>query len=105
VPRTEVVWDVWNRKHLTEDHPERDVSLADVEDVLCDPVGKTLPRPKRGPDHNETMGQTRAGRLLFIGWVQYPEGRYPIHARPVNDRARRRFEEEWLKLRSEEAGR
>jgi hypothetical protein len=31
-----VVWDRANRRHLTRDHPERAVSISDVEEVLAD---------------------------------------------------------------------
>jgi len=32
-----VVWDAANRRHLGDEHPERGISLEEVEEVLADP--------------------------------------------------------------------
>jgi len=31
-----VVWDAANRRHLGSDHPERHISIADIEEALLD---------------------------------------------------------------------
>lgn len=38
------------------------------------------------------LGQTNAGRYLFCVIIQFPDGRgYPITARPMNDKEKRRY--------------
>ncbi len=37
--RSPIVWDDANRKHLGSDHPERSISLAEIEEALHD-VGR-----------------------------------------------------------------
>lgn len=38
------------------------------------------------------LGQTTAGRYLFCVVIQFPDARgYPVTARPMSDRERRRF--------------
>lgn len=32
-----IVWDAANRKHLAEDHPEREIALKEIAEVLGDP--------------------------------------------------------------------
>jgi uncharacterized protein YpmB len=50
-----------------EDHPERAVSITDVEEVLSD-----VDRDERYDSHRDTylvLGRTKAGRWLIVVWV------------------------------------
>ena len=84
-----IVWDAANRKHLGEDHPERQISLDEIEEVLTD--------PRRGDSYQAhrdaylTIGRTRAGRWLVVAWIDELEGVYPIHARAASRRVIRRL--------------
>ena len=87
-----LVWDRSNRKHLTEDHPERTVSASDIEEVLAD-----ASRDERYDTQRDTylvLGRTKAGRWLIVVWVNHPHGRYPIHVRPASARVRRNWEKQ-----------
>lgn len=84
-----VVWDVANRKHLAEDHPERSISLEEVEEVLADPGRIELHLEKR--QAYQVVGTTSTGRWLVVIWIDQPEGRYPIHARAASKRIIRRL--------------
>jgi uncharacterized DUF497 family protein len=76
-----VVWDASNRKHLTEDHPERDITVDEVADVLTDPDRLETEDERRGSF--VVVGTTRTGRWLYVAYVLRKGGtRYPIHARP-----------------------
>jgi hypothetical protein len=86
-----VVWDRFNRKHLTLDHPERAITVSDVEEVLADPERDDRYDPER--DNHPVLGRTGAGRWLIVVWVDHPRGRYPIHVRTASAKIRRR----WLK--------
>ena len=80
-----VLWDANNRKHLTEDHPEREITVQDVEDVLTDPSRLETD----DPGHNTfvVVGTTRAGRWLYVAYVLRKGGaRFPVHARPHSKR-------------------
>ena len=79
-----VVWDAANRKHLGEDHPERDISLKEVEEALRDPRRVEVHLVERGA--YQVIGQTAAGRWLVVIWIDQAEGRYPIHARAASKR-------------------
>jgi uncharacterized DUF497 family protein len=83
-----VVWDDANRRHLGEEHPERGVSLTDVEEVLADPDRLESYLAQRGA--HAVVGRTLAGRWLVVVWIDRSEGRYPIHARPASRRIIRR---------------
>jgi hypothetical protein len=85
-----LVWDRANRKHLSQDHPERRISLSDVEEVLSDPGRDDRYDPLR--DNHPVLGRTRAGRWLIVVSVNHPRGRYPIHARPVSPKVRRMWQ-------------
>jgi uncharacterized DUF497 family protein len=84
-----VVWDDVNRRHLTTDHPERRISVDEVEQVLEDPG-----RRERHDSRNRSyvvIGATATGRLLVVAYVIRRRGRYPIHARQAGARARREY--------------
>ena len=84
-----LVWDRANRKHLAPDHPERGISLSDVEEVLADPARDQRYDSLR--DNHPVLGRTKAGRWLVVVWVDHPRGRYPIHARPASVKVQRRW--------------
>lgn len=84
-----VVWDVANRKHLGEDHPERRISLKEVEEVLRDPDRLEVYLTDR--QAYQLVGRTIAARWLVVIWIDQPEGRYPIHARAASKRLIRRL--------------
>ena|ERR1700694_4417425 len=83
-----VVWDDANRKHLGSDHPERNISIAEIEkasdaDRIEIHVADRLA--------NQVIGRTSTGRWLVVIWVDDREGRYPIHAREASKRIIRRI--------------
>jgi hypothetical protein len=83
-----IVWDDANRKHLGEDHPERQVTLEEIDQVLGDArrIESVLP----GREAYQVVGRTSAGRWLVVIWIDQPTGRYPIHARAASKRIIRR---------------
>lgn len=86
-----VIWDAANREHLGEDHPERAISLKDIEEVLTDPDRVEAHLTER--QAYQVVGQTGEGRWLVVIWIDQPEGRYPIHARAASKRIIRRLTE------------
>lgn len=78
-----VVWDASNRRHLGEDHPERDISLKEIEEVLADPERVEVSTQRQA---YQVVGKTRDARWLVVIWIDQPEGRYPIHARAASKR-------------------
>ena len=84
-----VVWDTANRKHLGEDHPERDISPKEVEEVLTDPGRVEVYLTDR--EAYQVVGKTSTARWLVVIWIDQREGRYPIHARAASMRIIRRL--------------
>lgn len=84
-----VVWDVANRKHLGEEHPERSISRKEVEEVLADPDRVEVHMAER--QAYQVVGRTTNARWLVVIWIDQPEGRYPIHARVASKRIIRRL--------------
>lgn len=85
-------WDTANRKHLSEDHPERGISLAEIEEILADPGRVEVHLADRAAF--QAIGRTATGRWLVVIWVDEPEGRYPIHAGAASRRLIRRLTEQ-----------
>ena len=77
-----VIWDRSNRKHLTLDHPERGISVSDVEEALADPARDDRYDPVR--DNHAVLGRTRAGRWLIVVWVDHPQGGGGSHEQDVS---------------------
>jgi len=71
-----------NRRHLGEDHPERGISLKEVEEVLTDPDRVEVYLPERRA--YQVAGRTSAARWLVVIWLDQREGRYPVHARAAS---------------------
>ncbi len=84
-----VVWDEANRKHLTDDHPERKISLREIEEVLSGQDRVEVYLAARSA--YQVVGRTRLKRWLVIIWIDQLEGRYPIHARAASRRIIRRI--------------
>lgn len=84
-----VVWDTANRTHLGQDHPERAISLKEVEEVLTDPDRVEAYLPDR--QAYQVVGRTRSARWLVVIWIDQREGRYPVHARAASKRIIRRL--------------
>jgi uncharacterized DUF497 family protein len=84
-----VVWDASNRKHLTEDHPDRRISIDEVEQVLAD--GRQIEVYVEKRDAYQVIGRTATGRWLVVIWIDQPTGRYPIHVREASRRIIRRI--------------
>lgn len=88
-----VVWDKDNRRHIEKEHAERAIMAREVSEVLNDPDriegGEDL---RVGQGYRPVLGQTQAGRWLYVVYVSDSEGRYPVHARQAGQRTRRRFE-------------
>ena len=87
-----VVWDLSNRKHLGSDHPERGISLLDIEQVLGD--ANRLESYIKDREAYQVTGRTKAGRWLVVVWIDDQEGRYPIHARQAAKKLIRRLTNE-----------
>ena len=77
-----VIWDRANRKHIEKDHPGRAITVADVEEAMTDSTREEVPDPKRG-GHWLVRGRTAVGRRLLVAWVEYRNGRYPVHAHVI----------------------
>lgn len=86
-----VVWDDYNRRHLTEDHRERAISVGEVKEAMDDP--KRIEEELERPDgtYGAVVGGTAAGRLLYEAYVERPEGRYPVHDRQAGRKLARRY--------------
>jgi len=82
-----VIWDRANRKHIVEDHPERVMSVAEVEHAMTDPSREEAPDRKRD-GYWLVRGKTSAGRRLLVAWVEFRGGRYPVHAHAIGRRGR-----------------
>ncbi len=83
-----IVWDAANRKHLGSDHPERNISIAEIEEALHDAGRIETELPDR--QAIQVIGRTVAGRWLVVIWIDDPDGRYPIPAREASRRIIRR---------------
>jgi len=84
-----IVWDAANRRHLGSDHPERHISLAEIEEALQDTSRIETERADRHA--NQVIGRTAAGRWLVVIWIDDQYGRYPIHALEASKRIIRRI--------------
>ncbi len=82
-----VIWDRANRKHIEKDHAERDITVAEVEEAMTDSKREEVPDPKR-EGYWLVRGRTASGRRLFVAWVEYRNGRYPVHAYVIGRRGR-----------------
>jgi hypothetical protein len=84
-----IVWDAANRKHLGSGHPERNISIGEIEEALHDISRIETELPDR--QANQVIGRTAAGRWLVVIWIDDRDGRYPIHARKASKRIIRRI--------------
>lgn len=88
-----MVWDVSNVRHVERDHPERAIVQGEVEEALSDPDRIESVEKRHGVAYFTVVGKTTKGRLLVVVWVDHASGRYPVHARPAERRAARRYYE------------
>ncbi|HET6311226.1 MAG TPA: hypothetical protein VFH00_09520 [Candidatus Nitrosotalea sp.] len=84
-----IVWDAANRRHLGSDHPERRISIEEIEEVLHD-VDRTETEVA-DREASQVIGRTALGRWLVVIWIDDRTGRYPIHAREASKRIIRRI--------------
>jgi hypothetical protein len=84
-----IVWDGANRRHLGSDHPERRISIADIEEALHD--SDRIETDLADREAHPVIGRTLAGRWLVVIWIDDQGGRYPIHAREASKRIIRRI--------------
>ena len=84
-----IVWDAANRKHLGNDHPERRIAIAEIEEALSKPDRIETYLADR--QAYQVIGKTSAGRWLVVIWLDDQAGRYPIHAREASKRIIRRM--------------
>jgi hypothetical protein len=80
------------------DHIERHgVSPAEVEEAC---FGRALTFRAKSEGENPVyyvLGQTSAGRYLFCVVIRFPDGKgYPVTARPMTEREKRRYQQ-WAK--------
>ena len=81
-----VIWDRANRKHIEKDHPERGITVAEVEEAMTDPTREEVPDPKRDGLAGERPNWCWSA--LLVAWVEYRSGRYPVHAHVIGRRGR-----------------
>ena len=86
-----VVWDHWNRRHIERDHPERQVRMSEVVEAMNDPERVEATEQRMGQIHHALLGQTAAGRLLLVVWVDHGDGRYPVHVHRAGRREARKY--------------
>ena len=91
VDQRPIVWDATNTTHIERDHPERELTRDEVTEALSDPERLESIARRSAVDYHEVIGLTRAGRLLFVVWVDHPDGRFPVHARRAGRKAAGRY--------------
>ena len=87
----QVVRDHWNRKHIEQDHPERAIRVDEVNEAMNDPERIESTEERDGETYHALLGQTKAGRLLLIVWVDHANGRFPVHAHRAGRTEARRY--------------
>ncbi len=87
-----MIWDEYNQRHLTQDHPERGMSSTDVEEAMNDPdrIEAAIQRPDG--TYWAVIGRTVAGTLLYVAYVGRDGRRYPVHARRAGRKLARRYD-------------
>ncbi len=82
---------IWPEDRI--DHIARHGIIPDEVDEIC--FGKAFVQRAKSQGDNPVyyiLGQTEAGRYLFCVVIHFPDGRgYPVMARPMTDKERRRF--------------
>ena len=82
---------VWPRDRI-EHIARHAVTTHEVEEVC---FGRSLVLRAKSQGQNPVyyvLGQTDAGRYLFVVVIQFPDGKgYPVTARPMTDKEERRF--------------
>lgn len=82
---------IWSEDRI--DHIARHGVVPDEVDEVC--FGKAFVQRAKSQGENPVfyiLGQTEAGRYLFCVVIHFPDGRgYPVTARPMTARERRRF--------------
>jgi hypothetical protein len=87
-----VIWDAANRRHVERDHPERNITWVEVDEVLRNPARlEGTPQARGAVRYVPVIGQTASGRWLYVVYVDDAAGRYPVHARRAGSKMRRRF--------------
>jgi uncharacterized DUF497 family protein len=86
-----VVWEESNLRHLRHDHPEREITRAEVEEALIDPHRIETTEVRESVTYHTAVGSTARDRLLVVVWIDHTAGRFPIHARRAGRRAARRY--------------
>ena len=87
---------LWSEDRI-EHVARHDVSVEEVEEVCFGPALVLRAKPEGGNPVYYVLGQTEAGRYLFCVVIQFPDGRgYPVTARPMTDKERRRYSQ-WRK--------
>jgi uncharacterized DUF497 family protein len=84
----EFIWPEARIDHIAQ----HGVTPEEVEEVC---FGKAFVQRAKSEGSNPiyyVLGQTEAGRYLFCVVIRFPDGRgYPITARPMTDKERRRY--------------
>jgi len=84
----EFIWPEARIDHIAQ----HGVTPEEVEEVR---FGKAFVQRAKSEGSNPiyyVLGQTEAGRYLFCVVIRFPDGRgYPITARPMTDKERRRY--------------
>ena len=86
-----MVWDATNVRHLERDHPERGIVRAEVNEALNDPQRLESSEIRRQVTYHTVIGSTGRGRVPVVVWIDRPDGRFPVHARPAGRQAARRY--------------
>lgn len=75
-----VEWKEHNRRHITQDHPNRQVSKEDVDDVVADAERQEESDPTHGTI--VAAGRNREGVAFVVAFLELSDGAaFPVHAR------------------------
>lgn len=86
-----VIWESTDIRHIEQDHPEREISRREVEEVLKDADRVEGSERRKNVTYHNVIGRTMKGRLLVVVWIDHLSGRFPVHARQAGRRAARRY--------------
>ena len=86
----ELIWPVDRIEHIAR----HGVTPEEVEEVCFEPAFVERARSQGLNPVYYVLGQTEGGRYLLCVVIQFPDGKgYPITARPMTDKERRRYQQ------------
>ncbi|WP_097126367.1 BrnT family toxin [Spirosoma fluviale] len=99
-------WDSGNKKHVTEDYPERGNTIEEVESLFADSDFKPLPDriDSRGEQQYHSVGLSNQNRLLYVVFSIRNGQIRPISCRPASRKERIRYAQISQQQRKEDPG-